>query len=358
MMLLNLIPWPIGNILQMANMKKGNTVNIHKTNKTNKSQERLDPAKGHWAGELLVRYTRLVPYLVISLISFQYTFPIERAKDDNDFSWVLIPLIRNVFVLNFLYMFWHYILYLSPWHQDERFREKKYNSIQQYEKSDHLLREVIYCNLGFLMSTCYECIFIRLWAIGAIPSLIETGFWSFPIWSIFHLAAVAYWRDFHFYFAHRVMHPWWNRKNSIWTGDIGAFLYRHFHSLHHKSYNFCFLIIFFFFGTKNSYLTNKTVYYKQNIFSQYLHPVEHFIYYSCTILALFFTLHPLHFYFNKFHADISPLPGHDGYDKPGGGSYFHYLHHAKFEVNYGTPMVPLDKLFGSFEDGSKYIKKK
>ena len=24
----------------------------------------------------------------------------------------------------------------------------------------------------------------------------------------------------------------------------------------------------------------------------------------------------------------------------------HYLHHAKFNCNYGTPMVPLDRLFG------------
>ena len=62
--------------------------------------------------------------------------------------------------------------------------------------------------------------------------------------------------------------------------------------------------------------------------------------------------------FNKFHAQLSPLPGHDGFDSPGGGSYFHYLHHAHFECNFGTPMVPFDKLFGTFEDGSKYRKEK
>eukprot|EP00295_Goniomonas_pacifica_P027433 CAMPEP_0175937346 /NCGR_PEP_ID=MMETSP0108-20121206/22093_1 /TAXON_ID=195067 ORGANISM="Goniomonas pacifica, Strain CCMP1869" /NCGR_SAMPLE_ID=MMETSP0108 /ASSEMBLY_ACC=CAM_ASM_000204 /LENGTH=93 /DNA_ID=CAMNT_0017261483 /DNA_START=390 /DNA_END=669 /DNA_ORIENTATION=+ len=68
------------------------------------------------------------------------------------------------------------------------------------------------------------------------------------------------------------------------------------------------------------------------------------------------TLHPLHFLFNKFHADLSPIPGHDGFDKPGGGSYFHYLHHAHYDCNFGTPLVPLDKLFGTFEDGSRYVK--
>ena len=32
----------------------------------------------------------------------------------------------------------------------------------------------------------------------------------------------------------------------------------------------------------------------------------------------------------------------------GGGGYGHYLHHAHFEVNYGTVKVPLDRLFGSW----------
>jgi sterol desaturase/sphingolipid hydroxylase (fatty acid hydroxylase superfamily) len=32
--------------------------------------------------------------------------------------------------------------------------------------------------------------------------------------------------------------------------------------------------------------------------------------------------------------------------------YTHYLHHKYFEVNYGDGLVPLDKLFGTFHDGS------
>ncbi len=38
-----------------------------------------------------------------------------------------------------------------------------------------------------------------------------------------------------------------------------------------------------------------------------MHPVEHLIYYSCTLLPLFFNLHPVHFLFTKFHADIAPI---------------------------------------------------
>ena len=93
-----------------------------------------------------------------------------------------------------------------------------------------------------------------------------------------------------------------------------------------------------------------------------MHPVEHLFYYSCVWFpALIISQHPIHFMINKFHATISPAPGHDGYDSPiggGSGGYFHYLHHAHYECNYGTDMVPLDKIFGTFEDGKKFRKKR
>ena len=71
------------------------------------------------------------------------------------------------------------------------------------------------------------------------------------------------------------MHPWWNRNNGLLQGDIGAFLYRWVHSLHHKSYN-------------------------PGPFSGLsMHPVEHLLYYTCTLLSLFYKAHPLHFLYAK-----------------------------------------------------------
>ena len=32
--------------------------------------------------------------------------------------------------------------------------------------------------------------------------------------------------------------------------------------------------------------------------------------------------------------------------------YAHYLHHKYFEVNYSDGMVPLDRWFGTFHDGT------
>ena len=36
-----------------------------------------------------------------------------------------------------------------------------------------------------------------------------------------------------------------------------------------------------------------------------MHPVEHLLYYSVTLLPLLVTMHPLHFLYCKFHADIA-----------------------------------------------------
>ena len=64
--------------------------------------------------------------------------------------------------------------------------------------------------------------------------------------------------------------------------------------------------------------------------------------------------HPIHILFLVWYSRISPIAGHDGFDKPAGGSLVHYLHHLKVNVNYGTPVVPFDKWFGTFDDGTEW----
>ena len=48
------------------------------------------------------------------------------------------------------------------------------------------------------------------------------------------------------------------------------------------------------------------------------------------------------------------LDGEDGVATLDSHAYAHYLHHKFFEVNYGGEgLVPLDKWFGTWHDGSK-----
>ena len=70
--------------------------------------------------------------------------------------------------------------------------------------------------------------------------------------SIFICLMVVPWRVPHFHIIHRLMHPWrWNGipgekffeqftnclSHYCLVSDIGKFLYRKVHALHHKSYN-------------------------------------------------------------------------------------------------------------------------
>ena len=297
--------WPVKNILSAYSAER-------KATTTTKTKE-INTV--HWIGELFQRHLRLSTYLFVTLLAYKYTWPFEQASKGWSFDWMAIIIGRNLGLMMVAVGGWHWFLYdrVSP---SPSSWKNKFNLKNQYDNVHvHLKREQLYTTFGFLMSSMYEIIIIRLWSTKS--SWIQPcyhNFWSFPIWSIFHVLIVAYWRDFHFYLCHRVMHPW---RYKLFGIDPGQWMYKHVHSLHHKSHN----------PGPWSGLS--------------MHPVEHLLYYSCTLLNVFFVLHPIHFLFNKFHADLSPIAGHDGHDKPvGGGSLFHYLHHAHFECNYGTPMVP------------------
>lgn len=263
----------------------------------------------------------------------------EEAKEWRA-AWVARIVLFNLACEFVCCSFWHWMTYAS--HYSEALQEVKYNPKSQYEpdtggragimysETGNLEREIFFNTLGWLQSAFWQAVFTHLWACGFVPVYMD--FFARPVYSVVLLLAPTYWREIHFYWVHRMMHPWWDRNSGLMQGDIGAFLYRHVHSLHHKSYN----------PGPWSGLS--------------MHPVEHLFYYSCaTVPALFMTLHPLHFLYTKFHADISPIGGHDGIGAPGAGSNYHYLHHAKFECNYGVPQpINFDKIFGTWVDYEEY----
>ena len=61
------------------------------------------------------------------------------------------------------------------------------------------------------------------------------------------------------------------------------------------------------------------------------------------------------------YAGYGAVVGHIGFDRIVAGedasmethAYNHHLHHRYFEVNYSEGLVPFDRLFGTFHDGSK-----
>ena len=91
-----------------------------------------------------------------------------------------------------------------------------------------------------------------------------------------------------------------------------------------------------------------------------MHPLEHVIYFTVFFLWWVVPVHPVIVLLTGFYQGISPAISHSGFDKVllGGrirfktGDLFHQLHHKYFEVNYGNTPTPLDKLFGSWHDGT------
>ena len=56
---------------------------------------------------------------------------------------------------------------------------------------------------------------------------------SSPLLTLLLALTITHVRIPHFYVMHRLMHPWKTTR----VPDVGKFLYRQIHSLHHKSYN-------------------------------------------------------------------------------------------------------------------------
>jgi len=264
-----------------------------------------------------------------ALVCYLFFFSIDQAGTLS-FSWIWKVYAFNLCVMVLFFGGWHWIIYSSPLAKAHVLWEKKYNPTNQYEEdASNLNREILYTTLGILQSATFQIVVMHLWAKGYVP--YYTDFWSRPAYSLFWLFFVTYFREFHFYWAHRAMHPWkWELPI---LGDVGNFMYKNFHKLHHKSYN----------PGPWSGLS--------------MHPVEHFLYYTVTLTCLFVPLHPIHFLYCKFHADIAPIGGHDGFANPGGDADFHYLHHAKFECNYGVPLIDFDSLFGTWVEYDDYKKK-
>jgi sterol desaturase/sphingolipid hydroxylase (fatty acid hydroxylase superfamily) len=265
---------------------------------------------------------------------------VEEAKTWQ-VNWVSRFMFFNLVCL-LLPAFWHWFVYKTS-ARSQALQAVKMVQQNQYEpdggnvgmffsSTGQLEREITYSTLGWLQSGAWQCIFTYLWASGFLP--FYSDFWLYPATSILIMFGVTFWREIHFYHAHRMMHPWFDKDRGLFDGDIGAFLYRYAHSLHHKSHNP---------GPWSGLC---------------MHPIEHFLYYTCaTLMPLVLTLHPMHFLYCKFHADIAPIGGHDGYQDPGPNGDYHLLHHMKFECNYGVPWpVNFDKFWGTWVEPAEYRK--
>lgn len=144
------------------------------------------------------------------------------------------------------------------------------------------------------------------------------------VWLVVLTLLVPAIHEIHFFCIHRLIHT--------------PVLYRYIHSVHHNSIN----------PSPWSSLS--------------MHPVEHALYFGEIFWHLIIPSNPIVMMFNSHAVGYGAINGHIGFDKLeitedtplDSHAYAHYLHHKYFEVNYGADgLVPLDKWFGYWHDGSK-----
>ena len=338
--------WPISHIYKF--IKADGSTPSPCDEKGRFSGGKLQPY--HSPRDYITVFCGQLPKIAVAVACWHYTVDMEAAAVGWDWShkgWVWRIVFRDLLLMVAVAGGWDWILYFSP--LKERLTPYKFN--KRYPAWSQLQRDIFWTFCATLLASAQEVLLMRWWASGrfkrawfgtpasaaeeTVPynppffGTEETPY--FLLWTV----TMLYWRISHFYFIHRGMHPWWDRKGGLHNGDIGAFLYRHVHSHHHKSYN-------------------------PTAFSGFsMTPVESIAYMSAALIPLCFRsgCHPwLHLY-TKLDLIIGAQIGHDGFDAPGGGSYFHQLHHAHFECNYGDSAgIPWDWIFGTFEDGSSYNK--
>jgi sterol desaturase/sphingolipid hydroxylase (fatty acid hydroxylase superfamily) len=238
-------------------------------------------------------------------------------------GWILLLLLRNAFLILIVFGALELRLYVKR-RQGVRF---KYNSrfpkdhpsdvfLFHSQTFDNALRTFV---SGLPIWTAYEVVVLWAWANDFGP---WTTLASNPVWFIFFALVLPLLHEAHFYCIHRLIHR--------------PILYKWIHSVHHNSIN----------PSPWSSLS--------------MHPLEHMLYWSGTLIHVVIPSHPLLLLYHLQLSGTGAVIGHIGFDKIELGdetamdthAYAHYLHHKYFEVNYADGALPFDKWMGTWHDGT------
>jgi sterol desaturase/sphingolipid hydroxylase (fatty acid hydroxylase superfamily) len=262
-------------------------------------------------------------FMLSGAVFWTWFFPDVAAMTTWQWGWVLQILVLNLIAVTLFYSALEIPLYLKR-RQANRF---KYNGKFPgdspnpafwfgRQNAEGILRSL---GTGVPIWTAFQCLIG--WSAANGYGLTLT-FAENPIYLLALGFCVPIWHEFHFYCVHRLIHM--------------PFLYKHIHSVHHHSVN----------PSPWSSLS--------------MHPVEQLLYFSSCLIHFVIPSNPIVALYGLHYSGFGAVVGHIGFDKIeltetrglDTHAYTHYLHHKYFEVNYGDGLMPLDKLFGSWHDGT------
>ena len=278
-------------------------------------------ATARWlAGGLLLPWGLL--FIAAAVAAWRYLTPDLETLAHLEPSWMALIWLRNAALLTLVAGALHAWLYIH------RGQGRAYKFNPRWPATDnpkflwrHQVRDNLFWSLasGCTIWTLYESITLWGMAAGYFPRL---AWREAPVYLSLMCVGVFFWSTLHFYLNHRLLH---------WPP-----LFRLAHELHHRNANT---------GPWSGIS---------------MHPLEHLIYFSLFALWWLIPVHPVIVILTGFYQGVSPSISHSGFDqlqlgrrlKVSAGDQFHHLHHRYFEVNYGNTPTPLDKLFGTWHDGS------
>ena len=278
-------------------------------------------AIARWYARQWLPFTELTCYALLAFVVWKWLQPPLSETVSLAPGWVLAIWLRNLLMMITIATVLQ--LWLYRWRgQGDRFRYSR--TPPTARKSLFLGGQQLLDNLfwtlvsGVSLWTLYEVGLWLAYANGIAPMI---DFANHPLWFVLWFPLIGIWYSFHFYCMHRLLH---------WKP-----LYERFHSVHHRNVST---------GPWSGFS---------------MHPVEHLLYLSSLLIHLVVPSHPVHMLFHCYWLTLATATSHSGYQALVLGSaqvdiatFFHQLHHRYFTCNYGNTELPLDRWFGSFNDGT------
>jgi sterol desaturase/sphingolipid hydroxylase (fatty acid hydroxylase superfamily) len=261
-------------------------------------------------------------FVGLALVSWNFTMPDIHAMKTLTVGLIAVLSVQNFTLLVVFVGSWHLLLYVI------KSQGTRYKYTTRWLSVDNptflfcnQLWDNVFWNLccGVPIWTAYETVTLWLQANGYVSTL---NWQAHPMYCVLLAVLMPFWADIHFYTIHRLIH---------W-----APLYRSVHYLHHKNINF---------GPWSGLA---------------MHPLEHLLYFSSVAVVWIIPAHPVHGIFILQNLALGASLAHLGFGRVvvsrntllSTEDYMHFMHHRYVTANYGVDVVPFDRWFGTFNDGS------
>ena len=214
--------------------------------------------------------------LLLSFAAWYWLYPGLDEASVLAFGWIFQTWIANLVLMLTVAGSLHYYFYIRRG-QGSRLKfdhRDMANSSRSFSFSSQVCDNMFWSLVsGVFFWTAFQVITLWAMANGYLPT---TSFASNPYWFVGFFILVPIWSAFHFYWVHRLLHV--------------PFLYRHFHSLHHRNVNV---------GPWSGLS---------------MHPVEHLLYFTSVLIHLVAASHPVHVIYNLHYQALGAAMTHAGYE--------------------------------------------